>query len=274
MSTVETNAPREEQLRRAQNSGEQAAAAARTDAARGTASAEDEARRQAEAARADEQVRQHGQEIARRHMQFVNQPLKPPMNLGEACARAEDAGEDVVLVAVPRNIMLTLDFPHGKHFLGQHWGTRLVIPEGVQEMPRSLADHWWVAANGVKPYRKPGRGEADPNARLFSEDEMNEALRRARAEATAIANANAARRQSEAALGQPSGIGPDEQPAMEREQPAGTAAQGQPDRLPQHPGSRPSEAAGDANKDPAKSQANARADDNSKSPAGRDDKKK
>lgn len=153
--------------------------------------ADEEARRRAEADRADELTRQHGQDVARRAMAMVNQPMRPPMNLDEVCAQAEHADDDVVLVAVPREIILLMDFPQRKHYLGVHWGTRLKIPEGVHEMPRSLAEHWWVQANGVKPYRRPGRGERGSAERMYSPTEMEEALKRARAEGEATAASRA-----------------------------------------------------------------------------------
>lgn len=62
-----------------------------------------------------------------------------PMTAEQAADAAEQAGEELVMATVVKPFRLTLD------------NYREVVYEpGVQEMPRSHADHWYAKANGVK----------------------------------------------------------------------------------------------------------------------------
>lgn len=142
------------------------------------------------AEKADAAVARRGQEIAAQARAAVNQPMRPPMQLEEACQMAVDAGEDVIIVAVPRNYMLLMDFPRQSvdaqnnviepgHYLGPYWGSRLAIAEGAQQMPKSIAEHWWSKQNGVKLYVPPKIKASEPS---YSKAEMDAAIAKAREE--------------------------------------------------------------------------------------------
>lgn len=141
---------------------------------------EEEKKRLAE--QEDERVRQHGAELAAKARAAVGQPMRTPMTLAEANAIAHDAGEELVIVAVPRPIMLLFDFrkEHNSPF-APYWGSRLDIPEGPQEMPISIAQHQWLLKHGVKPYNAPPVRARD----AFTKSDVDEAVKKAVAEALA-----------------------------------------------------------------------------------------
>ena len=62
-----------------------------------------------------------------------------PMSADEAAKQAEEAGEEMVMATVTKAFRLTLDSYR-----------EVVYEPGVQEMPRSHAEHWYAKANGVK----------------------------------------------------------------------------------------------------------------------------
>lgn len=59
--------------------------------------------------------------------------------------------EATVTVIVPHEIAFNLDEYKGL----------IKLPAGIQELPESLVNHWYVVQQGVKPYVKP-EGERDP----------------------------------------------------------------------------------------------------------------
>jgi hypothetical protein len=138
------------------------------------------------AARAeDERIRKHGQSIAQKALAAVNQPTKPPMNLAEVCAVNSEGGGRNVIVAVPTKIGFVFDYPHDTKPFGKFWGSRVIIPAGPQEMPEVMTNHWWIIANGVKPYTAPPILPKDS----FSRDEMQAAIKKAVDEALEAATA-------------------------------------------------------------------------------------
>lgn len=133
-----------------------------------------EEERQRAADQADEESRKHGAAQTRRAATMINQPLAPPITAAGACKIAQDAGERSVLVSVPRNILLTLDYREGP--FAQFWGNRLALPAGAFEVPELIANHWWLKAHGVRPYRAPQ--QADENERTYTQSEVDAMMRR------------------------------------------------------------------------------------------------
>jgi hypothetical protein len=119
-------------------------------------------------AAADAETRRRGQQLADTYRQRIGQPQSPPMTLEEANKLARDAGLPLVMMSVPHRIVLTLDLPAP---FDQHRERRLAIPEGVQEMPRAIAEHWFVRAHGVRPYQPPA-----PQERMYSKEELDQAV--------------------------------------------------------------------------------------------------
>lgn len=74
-------------------------------------------------------------------------PQVPPASAQEV---ADETGEEVVTVMVPKNFRFTDD----QHRIHEY-------AAGVLEMPQSHSDHWFVQAQGVKPYVKAKPGKAD-----------------------------------------------------------------------------------------------------------------
>ena len=74
-------------------------------------------------------------------------PQTPPASAQEV---ADETGEEVVTVMVPKNFRFTDDL----HRIHEY-------AAGVIEMPHSHSDHWFVKAQGVKPYVKSKVGKAD-----------------------------------------------------------------------------------------------------------------
>lgn len=76
----------------------------------------------------------------------MNQSLKGPMDV------AED-GEEIVTATAPKAFTLMLPSR-----------VEIRVPVGTQEMPRSIAEHWYAAAHGVSVYvpKKPAKAEKAP----------------------------------------------------------------------------------------------------------------
>jgi hypothetical protein len=114
---------------------------------------------EAAAAAEDARIREHGAALARQAASAIGQPMKPPLSLEAINDIARKAGLPTITVAIPHKIMMTLDYRsrEGQQpgVFDAYWGSRLLIPEGVQELPRILLDHWWLRANQVKPYQAP-----------------------------------------------------------------------------------------------------------------------
>lgn len=76
----------------------------------------------------------------------------PKVAAAEAASRAVPktaamaaAGEKTVMMSFPKRVILTLN---------DH--SRIDFPAGICEVPESLADHKWLAQNGVKQYTGGG----------------------------------------------------------------------------------------------------------------------
>lgn len=77
---------------------------------------------------------------------FAQQPMDAPKKPEEII----EQGEETVTMVFPKAVVLNVD---------NH--VRVAFPEGPQEVPARLKDHWWLVANGVKAY---GRGSAKAKA--------------------------------------------------------------------------------------------------------------
>jgi len=60
------------------------------------------------------------------------------LRIGPMAAAAD--GEELVTVSVPRAFTVTLADKR-----------EVAVPAGMQELPKSIAEHWYSAANGVTP---------------------------------------------------------------------------------------------------------------------------
>lgn len=67
-----------------------------------------------------------------------------PINAAPATPEEAAKGEDTVTMVFDNPVMLTVSVNHKIHYT-----------KGVHEVPRHLADHWYLKAHGVKPYAKP-----------------------------------------------------------------------------------------------------------------------
>lgn len=75
----------------------------------------------------------------------LNQPIVGPMTAEQACP-----GEDTVQMMIPlKGVTLTLDK-----------GQKVRFPGGIQNVPVSLQDHWYMRAHGVKPFKGPAPTKA------------------------------------------------------------------------------------------------------------------
>lgn len=74
----------------------------------------------------------------------LNQPIVGPMTAEQACP-----GEDTVQMMIPlKGVTLTLDK-----------GQKVRFPGGIQNVPVSLQDHWYMRAHGVKPFKGPAKAK-------------------------------------------------------------------------------------------------------------------
>lgn len=69
---------------------------------------------------------------------FAQQPMSAPKGPLEILSK----GEKTVTMIFPKDVMLNVD---------NH--TRVLIRAGVQEVPESIAPHWWLKANGGEVYK-------------------------------------------------------------------------------------------------------------------------
>lgn len=71
----------------------------------------------------------------------IGQPMDPP----RSPADVRQEGEEMVTVIIPpKGIKLILD-----------GGVKVNIPGGTQNIPESLADHWYVKAHGARRHEMP-----------------------------------------------------------------------------------------------------------------------
>ena len=80
----------------------------------------------------------------RARVAIVNPPIESPVYQGDPKERvmASLAAEPKVTVYVPRALTFTADKHVEMHFNA-----------GVQSMPQSVAQHWWMKAMGVEEYK-------------------------------------------------------------------------------------------------------------------------
>lgn len=82
-------------------------------------------------------VRQAAENNARL-TQMVGQPMVRPTTVVEFSKQAEEKGAKMVRVYVPKSF---------QHRLDDH--SMIDVGAGMREVPETLANHWWFAANGV-----------------------------------------------------------------------------------------------------------------------------
>jgi hypothetical protein len=76
--------------------------------------------------------------------------LDPPLSPVAALADERWKGEAVVKVMVPRTLTLTLD---------DH--SQVQIPQGLNDLPESLANHWYLSANGATVYSREAASDLE-----------------------------------------------------------------------------------------------------------------
>jgi hypothetical protein len=93
-----------------------------------------------EAARKYEIMKAEARERNDKILQIVGKPAKRPTTIVEYSAQRKAKGEKLVPVLIPKPFTFRLD---------DH--STIDVLAGVRQVPESLADHWWFAANGATP---------------------------------------------------------------------------------------------------------------------------
>ena len=70
--------------------------------------------------------------------------IKPPVSVPAKTPEEAAKGESTVTMVFPNPVVLTVDH-----------GNQIAYPKGTHEVPRRLADHWYLAAHGARLYNAP-----------------------------------------------------------------------------------------------------------------------